>query len=275
MKHNYLFIIFTLCFILNLSAQNTNKTGEYALKENVSYIDAKETDQYRRERCKLDIYYPVGKTDFTTVVWFHGGGLEGGEKEIPAQLKNKGIAIVAVNYRLSPKAQYPAYIEDAAESVAWVFDNIQSLGGNSKNIYVSGHSAGGYLALMVALDKSYLEKYQIDADSIKGVIPVSGQTNTHYTIRKERGIPMGIPLVDSFAPLNKVRKNIPPMLLITGDRRLEMTARYEENLLLETILKSMGNRETTLYELQGFDHGTVVAPACYLVLDWIKKYDKQ
>lgn len=128
---------------------------------------------------------------------------------------------------------------------------------------------------MVALDKSYLAKYQIDADSIKGIIPVSGQTNTHYTIRKERGMPMDVPVVDGFAPLNKARKNIPPMLLITGDRRLEMTARYEENLLLETILKSMGNKETTLYELQGFDHGTVVAPACYLVLDWIKKYDKQ
>lgn len=275
MKQNCLFIIFALCFALNLSAQNADKTGKYVLKENIPYIDAKETDQYRRERCKLDVYYPVGKTNFTTVVWFHGGGLEGGEKEIPAQLKDKGIAVVAVNYRLSPKAQHPAYIEDAAQSVAWVFENIQSLGGNSKNIYISGHSAGGYLALMVALDKSYLAKYQIDADSIKGIIPVSGQTNTHYTIRKERGMPMDVPVVDGFAPLNKARKNIPPMLLITGDRRLEMTARYEENLLLETILKSMGNKETTLYELQGFDHGTVVAPACYLVLDWIKKYDKQ
>ncbi len=91
---------------------------EYISKEDVSYIPKGETDEYRKERCKLDIYYPSDKKDFVTVVWFHGGGLEGGEKGIPAELKNKGIAVVAPNYRLSTKAKNPAYIEDAAEAVA-------------------------------------------------------------------------------------------------------------------------------------------------------------
>lgn len=268
-------LILSLCFLLSTIAVITAQSSigsNYMLKENIPYISNSEKDTYKVERCKLDIYYPVDKKNFSTVIWFHGGGLEGGEKGIPDQLKNKGIAVVAVNYRLSPRAKNPAYIEDAAESVAWVFNNIASFGGNPDDIYIAGHSAGGYLALMVGLDKSYLNKYNIDANRIKGLIPISGQTNTHYTIKKERGLPFEIPYIDNYAPLTHARKDVPPILLITGDRRLELPARYEENAHLDAILRTLGNKEITLYELQGFDHGEVYAPACYLIIDWIKKY---
>ncbi len=248
--------------------------GNYTLVENIPYISSSETDSYKKERCKLDIYYPTDKANFPTVVWFHGGGLESGNKWIPEELKNKGIAVVAVNYRLSPKATNPAYTEDAAESVAWVFKNIESYGGSANDIYISGHSAGGYLTLMVGLDKTYLGHYGIDADRIKGLLPISGQTNTHYTIRKERGVPMEIPLVDQFSPLNKSRKDIPPTLLISGDQNLEMTARFEENAHLASILKSLGNKDVELYEVQGFDHVAVCAPGCLLVVQWIRKHSK-
>lgn len=60
------------------------------------------------------------------MVWFHGGGLKTGNKHIPEKLKEKGIAIVIVNYRLNPKVQCPAYIDDAAAAVAWVFKNIDT-----------------------------------------------------------------------------------------------------------------------------------------------------
>ncbi|MDR3060938.1 MAG: alpha/beta hydrolase [Dysgonamonadaceae bacterium] len=244
---------------------------EYNFKQNIPYVDKTEQDAYRQERCKLDVYYPKDKKDFKTVVWFHGGGLEGGNKHIPDELKDKNIAVVSVNYRLSPRAKNPAYTDDAAAAVAWVFKNIASFGGNPDKIYVSGHSAGGYLTLMIGLDKSYLGKYGVDADKIKGLIPISGQTNTHYTIRKERGLPFEIPVIDQYAPLNQVRKNLPPVLLITGDRKLEMTARYEENVHLEAILKFFNNN-VILYEIQGFDHGSVCSPGCILLLNWLKKY---
>lgn len=263
--------IYLLLGTFSIIAQSIN-TDNYILKENVPYISNSEKDAYKLERCKLDIYYPTDKKNFATVIWFHGGGLEGGEKGIPEELKNKGIAVVAVNYRLSPRAKNPSYIEDAAESVAWVFNNIASYGGSVEDIYVSGHSAGGYLALMIGLDKSYLSKYNIDANKIKGLIPISGQTNTHYTIKKERGLPMEIPYIDNFAPLTHARKDIPPTLLITGDRRVELPARYEENAHLDAILRTLGNKEITLYELQGFNHGAVYAPACYLIVDWVRKY---
>ena len=69
--------------------------------------------------------------NFPTIVWFHGGGLTGGEKEIPFALKEKGFAVIGVNYRLSPKVNAPAYIEDAAAAVAWVFKYVKNYGGVS------------------------------------------------------------------------------------------------------------------------------------------------
>ena len=85
-------------------------------------------------------------------------------------------------------------------------------GGSSKLIFVSGHSAGGYLGMMITLDKSYLAKYDIDANRIAALIPFSGQAVTHFTVRKERGIKETQPVIDGYAPLYFVRADAPPML---------------------------------------------------------------
>lgn len=262
------YLSFILLLIgLTLQAQETYKTVK-----DISYIPAGETDGYRKERCKLDVYYPVGKKGFPTIVWFHGGGLEGGGKHVPEMFMNEGFAVVAVNYRLSPKAQNPAYTEDAAAAVAWAYKHIEEYGGSPRRVFVTGHSAGGYLTLMVGLDKSYLQEYGVDADSIAAYLPISGQTVTHFTIRKERSLPEGIPVIDQYAPCNKARKDTPPFVLITGDRNLEMADRYEENALLASVLKNIGNKKVSLYELQGFDHGQVYVPGCCLVANYIRNF---
>ena len=266
MKRKVTFLLLLFC-MFTLHAQEV-----YETKKDLSYIPDAEADAYRKERCKLDVYYPAGKKDFPTIIWFHGGGLEGGNKHIPRELMNRGFAVVAVNYRLSPKAKNPAYIEDAAAAVAWTFNHIEEYGGNKDKIFVSGHSAGGYLSLILAMDKKYMATYGVDADSVAAYLPVSGQTVTHFTIRKERGLPDGIPVVDEYAPVNKARKETAPLVLITGDKHLEMAARYEENALLEAVLKSIGNKKVTLYEMQGFDHGQVLGPACYLIVDYVKRF---
>lgn len=263
MKKN-LFIILLILFCSYTYAQNT-----YTTVRDISYINPTEQDAYKQSRCKLDIYYPENKNNFPTVIWFHGGGLEEGEKYIPKEFTDRGIAVVAVNYRLSPKAKNPAYIEDAATAVAWVFQNIQKYSGSKNQLFVSGHSAGGYLTLMLALDKKYLGKYGIDANQIAAYLPVSGQTLTHYTIRKERGLPQQIPLIDEYAPVDKIHKDTAPIILITGDRKLEMASRWEENALLASLLKSLGNNKVSLYELEGFDHVQVANPACIFIGNYI------
>lgn len=256
-----------------LQAQNT----EYETTKDIHYYNASknQSDQYINERCVLDIYYPKDLKNFPTVIWFHGGGLTGGNKEIPAALKNKGVAVVAVNYRLNPKVKAPAYIEDAAAAVSWVFKNINHYGGDSTLIIVSGHSAGGYLSLMIGLDKSWLAAYGTDANQIAALVPFSGQAITHFIIRKEKGIPDTQPLVDKFAPLFHVRADAPPLLLITGDREMEMLGRYEENAYLSRMMKIAGHEQTRLFELEGFDHGGMAEPAFPLLLKEIERIIKE
>lgn len=245
---------------------------EYVQENNIPYYHeaVASTDPYIKERCVLDIYYPKNSKGFATIIWFHGGGLSGGNKEILSGLKEKGFAIIGVNYRLSPKAKVKNCIEDAAAAVAWTFKNIAKYGGDSSLLFVSGHSAGGYLGMMIGLDKKWLQPYAIDANTIAGLIPLSGQAITHFEIRKERGIPDTQPIIDEFAPLFHVRADAPPLLLITGDRELELLGRYEENAYLMRMMKIKGHSSTTLYELEGFDHG-MVEPALPLVIKEVKR----
>ncbi|KMQ69108.1 lipase [Chryseobacterium sp. FH2] len=249
---------------------------EYITANNIHYYDERtsRSDVYINERCVLDMYVPKNVKNFPTVIWFHGGGLTGGQKEIPEALKNKGIAVVGVNYRLSPKVSAPKYIEDAAAASAWVFNNIKKYGGSEDLIFISGHSAGGYLATMVGLNKSYLEKYGIDANKFASIIPFSGQMISHFTIRKEQGIDELDARIDEMAPLHFIRKDAPPLLLITGDREKELLGRYEENAYMMRMMKLKGHKETTLYELDGFDHVGMAEPAFPLLLNEIKRIEK-
>lgn len=226
---------------------------------------------YAKERCKLDLYYPTNKKDYSTIVWFHGGGLKAGNKSVPTALMEKGVAVVAVNYRLHPKVQSPVYIDDAAASVAWTLKNIDKYGGTPQKVFVSGHSAGGYLTSMVGLDKTFLKKYDVDADDLAGLVPYSGHTITHFTVRAERGIRGEQPIVDKMAPLFHVRKDCPPILLITGDRELEMLGRYEENAYMWRMMKVVGHPDAKLLELDGYNHGQMAEPAHPLLLRFVKR----
>ena len=263
------FLLILFCtFLQTIHAQS----GNYISKPDIQYYDEQscKTDAYINQQCRLDLYYPSNAKGFATVVWFHGGGLTGGMKEIPMALKNKGICVVGVEYRLSPKVKSPEYVKDAAAAVAWVFRNIGSLGGDTSLIFVAGHSAGGYLTAMLGLDKSWLQAQGIDANRIAGLIPLSAQTITHFTIRAERNIPEKQPLIDSMAPLFHVRADAPPMLLVTGDRELELLGRYEENAYLARMMKLCGHTQTRLLELGGYSHD-MTAPAFPLLLTEVQR----
>ena len=240
----------------------------------MSYRPDSEPDVYARERCKLDVYHPVGASAVPAVVWFHGGGLTGGNRSIPSALKGQGIAVVAVDYRLSPKAKAPAYIEDAAAAVAWTFKNIARYGGDTNRIFLSGHSAGGYLASLVTLDRRWLAVHSVDPDRLAGLVPFSGQSITHFAIREERGLGRTRPLIDDLAPVYHVRKDAPPMLLISGDRNHELLGRYEESAYFWRMLKEVGHPSVELLELQGYDHGQMAAPAFPLLLRFIRQQGK-
>ena len=270
MTRTIISLLLAASFIITQAQQS-----DYSTIENINYYPESESeaDEYIKERCVLDLYYPAEKEGYPTVVWFHGGGLTAGNKSIPKELKEQKMAVVAVNYRLYPKIKAPVYIEDAAAAVAWVFKHIEDYGGDPELIFISGHSAGGYLTSMVGLDQKYLKQHDIDANHIAGLIPFSGHTITHFTVRKERGIEGTQPIVDDLAPLYHVRKDAPPLLLITGDREMEMMGRYEENAYMWRMMKVVEHPDTRLYEMDGYGHN-MLAPAFPLLIKEVRRIVK-
>lgn len=252
-------------------ADDADNPSHRITKDILYRSDAETLTDSMKERCRLDIKSPTAGSGFPVVVWFHGGGLTGGTRSFPAELNRRDLVVATVEYRLHPDVKAPAYIEDAAAAVAWVFQHIEEYGGAADRIVVSGHSAGGYLTAMAGLDKRWLAVHNIDANRIAGLAPFSGQMITHFTIRAEQGIEKTQPVIDAFAPLFHVRKDAPPILLITGDREQEMLGRYEENAYMWRMLKIVEHPDVTLHELDGFDHGGMAAPAFPLLLKFVDR----
>ncbi len=271
MKHKRLYFI-ALLVLLNLPAGLYAQSGNYTWMTGVSY-QSKFTPvtDYSTSKKLLEIGYEESSpSGLPVVIWFHGGGLTSGTNEIPEGLKRKGYLIVSADYQQAPQVPATAIIDDAVEAIAWTFKNIQEYGGNPDQIFIAGHSAGGYLAMMAVLDDKRLKDYGIDPSRVLGVIPMSGHTITHFQIRKERNIPAERALVDEFAPLYYVQENTPPMLLITGDRNKELLGRYEENAYFQRMMKVAGNENIDLLELQGYGH-LMTQPAFPLLFDFVDR----
>ena len=119
-------IIFGICALAN--ASGLVASAQVRVVKDLAYKPDAATD-YERERCKLDLYLPNRAAAFPTIVWFHGGGLQNGDKareiEVHAgqRFAENGIALASVNYRLHPQAHFPAYVEDAAAAVAFVISS--------------------------------------------------------------------------------------------------------------------------------------------------------
>lgn len=236
------------------------RAADVAVVTNVAYKSGDSLSDYERERCVLDLYLPTNAA-FPTLVWFHGGGLTGGNKngcdKLGKMLANEGVALAAANYRLSPKAKFPAYVEDAAAAVAWTRAHIGEHGGDVKKLFVGGHSAGGYLTSMLTMNPAYLKKEGLDPNDLAGVLPFSGQMVTHFTVRAERGISTNSVTADDAAPIFYSRKDIPPMLVIMGDH--DWPARVEENQYFVAFQQRViGNKRIRFLQIADRDHGSIV-----------------
>ena len=210
------------------------------------------------ERCKLDVKWPKGMTNFATVVWFHGGGLTGGGKHFIRI--DESIAQVAVNYRLLGKdglTDGAECIRDAAAAGAWTRANIAKYGGDPKKVYVSGMSAGGYLTMMVGMAPQYIKERGHDIGELAGLAPVSGQATKHFNVRKFGGDadPQYLPKIDVLAPLAYCSKDIPPIISICGEEPWEWPCRSEENRLLISSCVALGHDKAWFVSCPFADHG--------------------
>lgn len=210
----------------------------------------KKTKQY------LDIYLPETE-EFAVVLYFHGGGIEKGDKSghkiFFNYLVSQGIAVVSANYRMYPNAKYPDFLIDAADATAWVFKNIGNYG-KIKGIYVGGSSAGGYISQMLCFDKTWLSKHGIKATDISGFIHDAGQPTCHFNVLRERGLDKRRVIIDDSAPLYHIGESeqYPPMLIIVSDN--DMQNRYEQTMLLVSTLKHFGHFEKVQLKVMNGTH---------------------
>lgn len=114
------------------------------------------------KRQDLDIYVPKkpSRKPATVVVFFYGGywryGNKRGYRFVGEALSSRGVIAVVPNYRLYPTVHWRGLLGDSARAYRWVQQNIKNYGGNPRRIFVMGHSAGAYIAAMLALDHSLL-----------------------------------------------------------------------------------------------------------------------
>ncbi len=216
-------LILTLTVILPLPAAEPAKMYEVETKKDVAYRDGDGADPVRH---KLDLYLPKDCKDYPVLFFIHGGAWSVGSKNdfglyagLGKALAKQGIGMVSINYRLSPKVQHPAHIEDVAAAFAWVHAHIGAYGANPDRMFVCGHSAGGHLCALLASDDSYLKKQGLDGKAIKGAIPVSGVfyigpgilKNVFGTDAEVRKLAQ---------PAEHVKAGLPPFLILYADRDL-------------------------------------------------------
>lgn len=144
------------------------------VKSNIPYM----TDGHARH--VLDIHAPESAKNLPVVFWIHGGGWQAGDKSDiqikPRVFAEQGFVFVSTNYRLLPEVEMGVLIQDVAKSLGWVHKNIGEYGGDPQRIFVMGHSAGAQLAAILCIDDRYLKAEGVPFSSLKGCVPVDGDT---------------------------------------------------------------------------------------------------
>ena len=212
---------------------------------------------------RLDIYIPEGARNAPVIFSIHGGALEAGDRReerfVGQRFAGAGYVAVVISYRLSPDVSHPAHIQDVAAAFAWVTRNIARHGGDPSRILVIGHSAGAYLAMLLAADPRWLAAHKLSSKAIAGVAPVSG----FYWVDRE-GVAPDRPTyvwgtdrhvwVDA-SPAHYLRSDLPPVLLLDTDGDEEW--RQQQKADFADALRASGHKDVAVYKVSGRTHMSV------------------
>ena len=206
----------------------------------------------------LDLYLPPGPAPHPLVLWIHGGGWKFGDKGWTSsvrKLTRQGFAIASVQYRLSGTARYPAAIDDCRDALRWLEQYGSRYGLDREHIFLSGASAGGHLAALIALEAG---RPEIKAVCV--LYPATDLTGFANPNAKHGYLPdfLGGSVNDkrseaiAGSPVNHVRGNSPPFLIFHGSQdTLVPLAQSQE---LNEKLHARGI-ESHLIVLPGKGHG--------------------
>ena len=215
-------------------------------------------------RQKLDIYRPANEQGAGPVIVFvYGGSWNSGDRREYAfaarALASRGYTTVVFDYRLVPEHRYPVFVEDTAAAIAWTYHNVGRYGGNPKRLYVVGHSAGAYNAMMAALSPKFLRAEGLSPGVIDAVVGLSGPYDfLPLDVDESREAFKGVSDLPPTQPVYWARSGgKPPAFLATGEA--DEFVRPKNTKSLAAALRASGNSVTTKY-YPGIDHvGTLLA----------------
>ena len=217
------------CSRLGFMAANVPAVfGSYKRHTNIAYG----TDPQHR----LDVYVPDKAADAhdkpvgapnkaaasrPVVVFWHGGRWRFGDKSdyrfVGAALAESGYVVIVANYRHYPQVKMPGFMEDAAQAALWAAAHAEEFGGDPDRLYLMGHSAGAHLAALVTLSPRYFAASGRPAPRIAGVIGLSGPYDFLPLLEADVQDMFGPPpLYPESQPINFLRADSPPMLLVHG-----------------------------------------------------------
>lgn len=148
----------------------TTASGDARVKKNIVYGQG--------PRHRLDVYAPAHAVNAPVAVFFYGGSWQSGDRQtyqfVGSALAAKGIVTVIPDYRLFPAVHYQGFLDDGASAVRWARDHARQYGGDPSKLFLVGHSAGAYMAAMLALDNAWLGAEGLSPRDLRGFVGISG-----------------------------------------------------------------------------------------------------
>ncbi|MFN2545766.1 MAG: alpha/beta hydrolase fold domain-containing protein, partial [Actinomycetota bacterium] len=236
-----------------------------------------------RRRNLLDVYVSKERpTGAPILLQIHGGGWinvsnkDHQGKPLMLHFASRGWVCFAPNYRLSPKSTWPAQIVDVKKAVAWIKEHAHEYGADPSFIVVTGGSAGGHLASLLALtsgDPSFQPGFEEADCSVQAAAPHYGiydfadtsNMTAKMTVRfLERAI-FKKRLRDhreefeAASPVRRIGAEAPPFFVIHG--RHDSLAPVEQTRRFVQKLREVSKEPVAYAELPGAQHAFDVFPS--------------
>jgi acetyl esterase/lipase len=232
---------------------------------------------------KLDVYRPRSRpTACPTLLQIHGGGWVIGTKNqqgvpLMLQLASRGWVCVSANYRLSPHATFPDHLVDCKRALQWIREHGAEYGANPDFVVVTGGSAGGHLAALMALtanDREYQPGFEDVDTSLRGCVVFYGVYDFTDRFGQQRHQGLAALLekrvmkasldeareaYEKASPMSRVHPEAPPFFIIHGDRDTLVPVREAREF--SALLRQHTRAPVAYAEIPGAQHAFEIFPS--------------
>lgn len=216
---------------------------------NIELLHKQSLGEDRRQKL-LVFGDPSSSKALPVFIFVHGGSWRNGNPDdygfIARNIAPEGYIVVLGGYRLRESGRYPAMLQDTAAVTAWVHENIAEFGGDPERLVLAGHSAGAYNVAQVALEQRWLAEAGVPAQAIRGVVGLAGPYDFYpYDSDSTRAAFGSVGVGSESQPVNHVRRDAPPMLLVHGE--LDSLVKPRNTRALAAALEDSGAEVATLF----------------------------